>query len=70
MDIQQQLYVHKAVYVLSLGMLLEAHVHAASFHLCLMTSLSVSYQFVCSDGLFFMWIKGNCKIDFDGLWQV
>lgn len=44
--------------------------HAASFHICIMTSLSVSYQFVYADGLFFMSIKGNCKIDFDGLWQV
>lgn len=56
--------------MLSLGMLLEAPVHAASFHLCIMTLLSVSYQFVYADGLFFMSIKGNCKIDFDGLWQV
>lgn len=51
----------------SLGMQLEARVHAASFHLCIMTLLSVSYQFVYADGLFFMWTKGDYKIDFDGL---
>ncbi|PWZ55458.1 hypothetical protein Zm00014a_032160 [Zea mays] len=43
-------------------MLLEAHVHATSFHLCIMTLLLVSYKFVYTDGLFFMWTKGATRL--------